>query len=221
MKLTGVQLHPALELDLLSSGIDLVAGVDEVGRGALAGPICAAAVLLDRRLLGDREQLAGVNDSKQVPAGRRQDLSARVWRLAPVVALGWAEAAEIDRLGVVAATRKAMVSALAQLRPRPQALISDAVALSGPTVPEKFIAIPRADSSCLSVAAASICAKVARDAHMRRLAGSYEAYGFASNVGYGTRHHLQALTAHGPSAEHRLSFAPCQRQLELGRQDWA
>lgn len=219
--MTGPRLRPALELDLLASGIDLVAGVDEVGRGALAGPICAGAVLLDRRLLIDHEQLAGVTDSKQVPAGRRPDLSARVWRLAPVVALGWAEAADIDRLGVVAATRMAMISALTQLRPRPQALISDAVDLSGPAVPEKFIAIPRADSSCLSVAAASICAKVARDAHMRRLDGMFDGYGFASNVGYGTRRHLQALSDHGPSAEHRLSFAPCQRQLDLGRQDWA
>ncbi len=198
-----------------------MAGVDEVGRGALAGPICAGAVLLDRRLLSDPERLAGVTDSKQVPAGRRPDLSDRIWRLAPVVALGWTEAAEIDSLGVVAATRKAMISALTQLRPRPQALISDAVDLSGPAVPERFIAIPRADTSCLSVAAASICAKVARDAHMRRLAGKFEAYGFASNVGYGTRRHLAALTAHGPSSEHRLTFAPCQHQLDLGRQDWA
>ena len=196
-----------------------MAGVDEVGRGALAGPICAAAVLLDRRLLIDREGLAGVNDSKQVPAGRRRELSARLWRLVPAVALGWAEAADVDRLGVVAATRKAMVAALGQLRPRPQALISDAVALSGPAVPARFIAIPRADSSCLSVAAASICAKVARDAHMRRLAASIDGYGFASNVGYGTSAHLQALSARGPSAEHRLSFAPCQRRLALARQD--
>jgi ribonuclease HII len=219
--MTGPKLHPALELDLLSSGIDLVAGVDEVGRGALAGPICAGAVLLDRRLLIDRDQLDGVTDSKLVPAGRRPNLNARVWRLAPVVALGWAEAADIDQLGVVAATRKAMISALTQLRPRPQALISDAVSLDGPAVPETFIAIPRADSSCLSVAAASICAKVARDAHMRRLDGRFDAYGFASNVGYGTRRHLQALANHGPSTEHRLSFAPCQRQLKLDRQDWA
>ncbi len=172
-------------------------------------------------MLIDRDQLSGVTDSKQVPAGRRPDLSARVWRLAPVVALGWAEAADVDRLGVVAATRKAMICALAQLRPRPQALISDAVALSGPAVPERFIAIPRADATCLSVAAASICAKVARDAHMRRLAGRFGAYGFASNVGYGTRGHLEALDAHGPSAQHRLSFAPCQRRLALGGQDWA
>lgn len=194
----------------------MVAGVDEVGRGALAGPICAGAVLLDRSLLVDRDRLAGVRDSKQVPAGLRPELSDRVWRLAPGVALGWAEAGDIDRLGVVAATRKAMLAALAQLRPRPQALISDAVTLSGPAVPDRFIAIPRADGTCLSVAAASICAKVARDAHMRRLAGRFDVYGFESNVGYGTRGHLRAIDAHGPSGEHRLSFAPCQRRLALG-----
>ena len=210
-----------MELDLISKGIELVAGVDEVGRGALAGPICAAAVLLDRRLLVENERLAGVDDSKRVPARQRSELSRRVWRLAPMVALGWTEAAEIDRLGVVAATRRAMLSALAQLRPRPQALISDAVALSGPAIPETFIAMPRADGACLSVAAASICAKVARDAHMGRLAGRFGAYGFDTNVGYGTRRHLQALETHGPCAEHRHSFAPCQRRLAPVGQDWA
>ncbi len=212
-------MHPELELELLASGIDLVAGVDEVGRGALAGPICAGAVLLDRRLLLEHDRLAGVNDSKQVPAGRRARLSVRVWQLAPAVALGWAEAADIDRLGVIGATRKAMLAALAQLRPRPQALISDAVDLAGPAVPDEFIAIPRADCACLSVAAASICAKVARDAHMRRLARRFAAYGFSSNVGYGTQSHLQALQAHGPCAEHRLSFAPCQQRLALGAEN--
>ena len=216
---TDARLLPELELELLSSGIDLVAGVDEVGRGALAGPICAGAVLLDRRLLTESADLDGVNDSKRVPARLRRRLSERLWRLAPAVALGWAEAAEIDRLGVVAATRKAMLAALAQLRPRPQALISDAVALTGKAVPEMFIAMPRADGACLSVAAASICAKVARDDHMRRLAPRFGAYGFVSNVGYGTRSHLRALGDHGPCSEHRLSFAPCQRQFSLDAGD--
>lgn len=210
----SASLAPAnLERQLLARGISLIAGIDEVGRGALAGPVCAGAVLLNAPTIIDRSKFSGVKDSKLVPRHRRGPLSRTIWNRAVAVSLGWVEAREIDEIGIAAAVRRAMVLALAQLRPRPQALITDAVALHGPAVPELFFSFPKADRDTLSVGAASICAKVARDAHMRRLESMFPGYGFEQNVGYGTSDHLTAIAAHGPSRAHRLSFGPCRPKL--------
>ncbi len=202
-----------IEHDLLEEGIDLIAGVDEVGRGALAGPVCAGAVLIDANMIRNRRRLAGVNDSKVVAPARRVGLSERIWQQANSVGLGWVEPSMIDRIGIAAAVRVAMIAALAQLRPRPQAVISDAMVLSGTVVPERFLALPRADGRALSVAAASICAKVARDAHMNRIAPLFAEFTFDRNVGYGTLDHVAAIRRLGPSTQHRLTFGPCRQQL--------
>lgn len=187
-----------LERSLWQLGYALVAGIDEAGRGALAGPVAAAAVLLPCRTYP-------FNDSKQLSPVRRELLAAQVKAEALAWALGWASAAEVDALNVLRATHLAARRALAQLQPLPAALVTDylRLAFSGPV-----LAVPKADARSTQVAAASILAKTARDAYMRALAESYPHYGFERHKGYGTSAHLRALEHHGHSPEHRRSFRP-------------
>lgn len=200
--------RPSLRLERrLSSASRLpVAGLDEVGRGALAGPLVAAAVVLplDRRNL--RRQLDGVRDSKQMTDRQRRQWAERVRQLAADYGLGLVTAAEIDRMGPLAGTLLAMERALDSLTVQPGHLLLDHVAL--PRVPIQQTSITHGDASVLCIAAASVLAKVWRDDLMELYDRTYPGYGFAQHKGYGTAEHVEALRCQGPSPLHRRSFQP-------------
>ena len=188
-----------------------VAGLDEAGRGAWAGPVVAAAVILPR---GDgvHAALAGVRDSKQVSPATRERLSARIVDVALAVGVGRGEQPEIDALGIVPATRLAMQRALEALSVAPEALVIDALRLPGVDLPQDVF--PYADARSLSVAAASIIAKVSRDRWMVEVAEvDFPGYGFAQHKGYGTRQHQTALNHLGVCSLHRLTFRPVAARL--------
>lgn len=190
-----------LEHPLWSRGYARVAGIDEAGRGALAGPVVAAAVLLP---YGDFP----FDDSKKLTPEAREVFAAQIKQLALAWGIGQASAAEVDTLNVLRATHLAAARALAVLEVPVDALVTDYLKLSfsGPVS-----APPRADAESVQVAAASILAKTTRDALMRDLHTRDARYGFASHKGYGAPAHLRALAEHGPSDAHRLSFAPVAR----------
>ena len=184
-----------------------VAGLDEAGRGAWAGPVVAAAVILP---CGDDvcAALAGVRDSKQLSSVVRQRLVTRILDVALAVGVGRGEQQEIDALGIVPATRLAMQRALAALSVSPEALVIDALRLPGVNLPQD--AFPYADARSLSVAAASIIAKVARDRWMVDVAEiDFPGYGFAQHKGYGTQQHREALVRLVSCPLHRLTFSSC------------
>lgn len=193
------------ERELLRSGCTLIAGVDEAGRGAWAGPVVGAAVILpiSRRTL---QVLRGVDDSKRLTAAEREAMRARIQRVAIAWAVGCASNAEIDALGILAATRLAMMRAVAALSVAPDALLIDAITL--PECPLDQHAFNYADAISLSVAAASIMAKTSRDALMCALDRVVHGYGFARHKGYGTAVHAAALSALGPCWAHRRTFKP-------------
>jgi len=204
----------------LAQGHALVAGVDEAGRGAWAGPVAAAAVTLP---IDDAcaELLRGVDDSKKLSAAAREALRVRICDVAIAWCVGMATSAEVDALGVLPATRLAMTRAIGGLNPAPHALLIDAVRLPELTTPQKSFYF--ADSISLAVAAASILAKTARDDQMRRLAERHPGYGFDGHKGYGTAAHRRALAEHGPCEQHRVTYRPI-RELLAGRiatvQNW-
>ncbi len=180
------------------------AGIDEVGRGALFGPVFAAAVVLPAEALAPLAT-AGLTDSKKLSPRRRAQLVPRIHSLAHGWAIGQASAAEIDRLGIRAATELAMRRALARLARPPALVIVDGVLpLRGWSDPQ--ICLPKGDSRCAAVAAASVLAKQERDGLVRRLALRWTGYGLERHVGYGTAEHRAALALHGPTPLHRLSF---------------
>jgi ribonuclease HII len=202
------------ELKLLRAGHHTIAGVDEVGRGCWAGPVVAAAVVLPSAVLERPELLAGVDDSKLLTAPQRERLAERILALADGWAIGAIPAHVIDTHGILPATRLAMQVALLRL-PRPaDALLIDAVQLAG--WPCAQLSLIKGDARCLSIAAASIIAKVARDRMMAELGGYAPAYGFAQHKGYGTAVHARALRTYGPSAQHRRSFRPLADFLASG-----
>ncbi|MBK8900204.1 MAG: ribonuclease HII [Anaerolineaceae bacterium] len=189
----------------------LIAGIDEAGRGALAGPVVAAAVILP---LNDSiaAQLLGVNDSKQLTAARREALFDRICQHALAFGIGLEPAAVIDQIGILPANKLAMGTAVAQLTPRPEFLLIDGrIRLPQLNIPQT--AVVRGDSQSLSIAAASILAKVTRDRLMVELDRHYPAYGFAQHKGYGTEFHRAAIAQFGPCPEHRHSFAPIRPPL--------
>ncbi|MGD2177635.1 MAG: ribonuclease HII [Anaerolineae bacterium] len=206
----------AEEYVLRASGHTYVAGLDEAGRGAWAGPVCAAAVVLplDRDNLGDL--LDGVRDSKLLTAKRREELLPVVCGVALAVGVGWAEPADVDRFGVVAATQQAMTQAVealnGQMVDQAGALLIDHLRLPGLNLPQRVL--PKADCRCLTVAAASIVAKVERDRRMIALDEDYPGYGFARHKGYGTRQHREALRRLGPAPIHRMSWRPIRQRIE-------
>ncbi len=204
----------SFELDLLKSGARHIAGVDEAGRGSWAGPVYAATVLLDWEVLLDPDSLAGVRDSKRLSPKRRDQAFDRIMQAAVAVGVSSVEARLVDRLGVVEATRQSMLQALDSLPIRPDAVIVDAVRLP----PESEYhgihhSFNHADRKCLTVAAASICAKVSRDRDMIRRSARYPGYGFETNMGYGTPRHRAALERLGLCAIHRRSFRPMRESL--------
>lgn len=185
-------------------GYDLVAGVDEVGRGSWAGPVVAAAVILppgDPALASD---LREVRDSKCLASAERVRLAEEIRVRSLAIALGWASHHVIDSQGLAAANRRAMVRAVAHLPTRPRVLLVDAVTLPQQVTPS--VSIVKGDSTSLSIACASIVAKVMRDRWMERLGGRFPEYGFVEHKGYGTPQHRRALAEHGLSAYHRRSF---------------
>jgi ribonuclease HII len=199
--------HLRYELALWRAGISRVAGVDEVGRGALAGPLVAAAVVLPPFF--EAPWLAELRDSKLLTPARRETLAALIRRDALAVGLGAVSAAVIDRAGLTAANHAAMAAAVAGLRCRPDFLLIDAVPLCGVEVDQA--ALIDGDACCVSVACAAVVAKVVRDRLMARHDAAVPGYGFARHKGYGTAEHLAALERFGPSPLHRRSFAPLRR----------
>ena len=196
-----------LEIGLREQGLIHVAGVDEVGRGPLAGPVVAAAVIFPSDI--DEGGIAGIRDSKQLTPALRERLEALIRGTALSVGVGRATAREVDVVGIVGATRRAMSRAILKLNPRPEALLIDALALPGIGLPQRCPV--RGDQISVSIAAASIVAKVARDRLMQEADRKYPGYGFARNKGYGTREHVQALDRQGACLIHRVSFAPVAR----------
>lgn len=196
------------ESEAASAGATLVAGVDEVGRGPLAGPVVAAAVILPHSLRDSRQKwLKDLRDSKQVPEDRREYVSERILELAIAHGIGAASPTEIDAVGIVAATRRAMYRALECLDPQPDHLLIDALDLPG--VPLSQTSIIKGDARSRSIAAASIIAKVSRDRLMKDvLHVRFPNYGFAGHKGYGSKAHIEALMQFGPCPAHRMSFAP-------------
>jgi ribonuclease HII len=194
------------ERALRTAGYPHVAGLDEAGRGAWAGPVYAAAVVLPLDRPNLPELLDGVRDSKLLSPARREALLPAIEDVAVAVGVGWASPAEIDELGIAPATRQAMLRALSGLNGQVSALLIDYVRLPESDLHQR--AFPKADTRCLSVASASIVAKVNRDRLMVKLDGDLPGYGFAQHKGYGTRQHRQALTRLGPSPAHRMSWQP-------------
>ncbi len=190
------------------AGPGLMAGVDEAGRGPLAGPVVAAAVILE-----PSRPLAGLADSKALTPGRRTELAVTIRTGCVAWGLGWADAAEIDSLNILQATLLAMRRALLALSVPPRHVIVDGNRcpdLCGLGFECTAQAVVKGDALVPSVSAASILAKVARDDYMRGLDGSYPGYGFAQHKGYPTAAHIAALRRLGPSPIHRRSFAPVQ-----------
>ena len=193
-----------------SRGLELVAGLDEVGRGAWAGPVVAGAAILPRLKRVPRN-LKRVRDSKLLSPDEREDLIEPIQAAALAYAIGLASRAEIDDLGIVRATRLAMKRALEALTAPPKALLIDALKLSEIELPQR--AIIRGDQLSLSIACASILAKVARDRMMVDLDAEVPGYAFGRHKGYGTPQHRAALEKLGASSEHRVSFAPIRKNL--------
>jgi len=189
---------------LFETGARLVAGVDEVGMGPLAGPVVAVAVILPERV-----DLPGLKDSKQLGPRVREKLAARIREQAITCAAGKVQPQEIDRLNIHRAGLEAMRRAVVSLSVRPDCVLVDARTIPEIAVPQT--AIIGGDASDGTIAAASIVAKVHRDAIMRHLDGRYPGYGFDRHMGYGTERHLEALQRLGPSPVHRRSFAPVAR----------
>ena len=183
-----------------AGGFQLIAGVDEVGRGALAGPVVAAAVILNP----ERPVPDGLDDSKKLTARQRHRIADEILQTAVAFAVGQVEPEEIDRINILQASRLAMMEALKQLDPCADYLLIDAVQLKETELPQK--AIIHGDSISASIAAASVIAKTYRDALMRSFHEVYPQYNFAKHVGYCTREHLAALRTHGPCRIHRRSF---------------
>jgi ribonuclease HII len=190
-----------------------VAGIDEAGRGALAGPVVAAAVVLPLDRFDLARALAEVRDSKQLSPATRQRCSEQVREIALTIGIGEASAKEVDDLGLLPATRAAMQRAVEALDPGPSCLLIDHMRIPELNLPQE--SVTRGDQSVLSIAAASVLAKVWRDHLMVELGESYAGYGFEHHKGYGTEKHRQALARLGPCDEHRHSYAPVQRALSV------
>jgi ribonuclease HII len=202
-----LRLMRRLEDWLAGCGYCRVAGVDEAGRGSLAGPVVAAAVLVNPHCA-----VPGVDDSKVLTAAERERLAAAIRATAFASAVVAVPADVIDRINILEATRRAMAQAVSSLRPEPDCVVVDAVLLRGFQVP--CIPLVRGDAVSYGVACASILAKVERDRMMSELDGQYPGYGFAVHKGYGVPEHLLALETYGPCPIHRLTYKPVLPRME-------
>ena len=200
------------ERRLARRGYRAIAGLDEAGRGSWAGPLVAAAVVLPPITPGLRRALRGLRDSKRLTAAQRERLFEAIHAVAASVGVGLVSAATLDLLGLTVAGQLAMERAARELSGEPDYLLIDAFNLPSRSCPQEAIIF--GDALCLSIAAASIVAKVERDRLLEQLAPLYPVFGFDRNKGYGTPEHARALVEHGPSPEHRRSYAPVRAVLE-------
>ena len=206
----------SFEVSLWEQGSEFVAGLDEAGRGALAGPVFAAAVIFPCNP-GLESHLVGVRDSKQMTPSQREYWAEQLKIFALAWGIGAASHEEIDAVGILPATRLAMRRALEATQVCPQHLLLDYIQLPESPIPQT--ALVKGDRRSLSIAAASILAKTARDDLLRQLDKTYPEYGFASHKGYGTLAHRSALERLGPCSIHRYSFAPvraARRKVKVG-----
>ena len=196
----------AYEKELYTQGIQLIAGVDEVGRGPLAGPVVAAAVILPENC-----KIPGLNDSKKIPKSKHKEIYEAVLQNAVAIGIGIKDNQVIDQVNIYEATKLAMMEAIGQLEPQPQHLLIDAMKLDLP-IPQTSII--KGDANSLSIAAASIVAKVTRDQMMEEFDCEYPGYDFTQNAGYGTANHLAGLDKLGVTPIHRRSFEPVKSMCE-------
>lgn len=196
----------AYEKELYTQGIQLIAGVDEVGRGPLAGPVVAAAVILPKAC-----KIPGLNDSKKIPKSKHKEIYEAVLQNAVAIGIGIKDNQVIDQVNIYEATKLAMMEAIGQLEPQPQHLLIDAMRLD---LPISQTSIIKGDANSLSIAAASIVAKVTRDQMMEEFDREYPGYDFAQNAGYGTSNHLAGLDQLGVTPIHRRSFEPVKSMCE-------
>ena len=196
----------AYEKELYTQGIQLIAGVDEVGRGPLAGPVVAAAVILPKGC-----KIPGLNDSKKIPKSKHKEIYEAVLQNAIAIGIGVKDNQVIDQVNIYEATKLAMMEAIGQLDPQPQHLLIDAMKLD---LPISQTSIIKGDANSLSIAAASIVAKVTRDQMMEVFDREYPGYDFAQNAGYGTSNHLAGLDQLGVTPIHRRSFEPVKSMCE-------
>ena len=195
------------EKELYAQGIQLIAGVDEVGRGPLAGPVVAAAVILPENC-----KIPGLNDSKKIPKSKHQAIYQAVLDQALSIGIGVKDNRVIDQVNIYEATKLAMLEAIHELEPQPQHLLIDAMKLDFP-IPQTSII--KGDANSLSIAAASIVAKVTRDQMMVEYEQEYPGYDFDQNAGYGTTKHLEGLEKHGVTPIHRRSFEPIKSMTDV------
>ena len=196
----------AYEKECYARGMELIAGVDEVGRGPLAGPVVAAAVILPKAC-----KIPGLNDSKKIPKSKHKEIYEAVLQNAIAIGIGVKDNQVIDQVNIYEATKLAMMEAIGQLEPQPQHLLIDAMKLDLP-IPQTSII--KGDANSLSIAAASIVAKVTRDQMMEEFDRKYPGYDFAQNAGYGTANHLAGLDQLGVTPIHRRSFEPVKSMCE-------
>ena len=196
----------AYEKELYTQGIQLIAGVDEVGRGPLAGPVVAAAVILPKAC-----KILGLNDSKKIPKSKHKEIYEAVLQNAIAIGIGIKDNHVIDQVNIYEATKLAMMEAIGQLEPQPQHLLIDAMKLD---LPISQTSIIKGDANSLSIAAASIVAKVTRDQMMEEFDCEYPGYDFTQNAGYGTANHLAGLHKLGVTPIHRRSFEPVKSMCE-------
>lgn len=196
---------------LYHKGCTHIAGIDEAGRGPLAGPVTAAAVILPKNFM-----LPGLNDSKQLSEKQRDAFAEIIKEEAIAYHIAIIQNEEIDRINIFEATKKAMTEAILSLDPQPDHCLIDAVRLQNLPCPSD--SMEKGDAKSISIAAASVLAKTTRDAIMKELHTKYPEYGFLSNMGYGTKVHLDSLNEYGPTPYHRQSFAPVSQAVQSSKQ---
>ncbi|WEV61368.1 ribonuclease HII [Streptococcaceae bacterium ESL0729] len=208
VKAEAARLDGLLEFEriLYQEGFDLIAGIDEVGRGPLAGPVVAAAVILPKNI-----KIKGLNDSKQIPKSKHEEVYQRVLDRALGIGIGIIDSQIIDQVNIYEATKLAMLEAIKKLKFLPEHLLIDAMKLDLP-IPQTSII--KGDSRSMSIAAASIVAKVTRDKMMADYDKIYPGYDFIHNAGYGTKNHLEGLEKLGLTPIHRKSFEPIKSMVE-------
>ena len=199
------------EKELYAEGINLIAGVDEVGRGPLAGPVVAAAVILPKDC-----KIKGLNDSKKIPKKKHMEIFQAIKNQALAIGIGIMDNHVIDQVNIYESTKLAMKEAISKLEPQPQHLLIDAMKLD---LPISQTSIIKGDANSLSIAAASIIAKVTRDELMAHYDQEFPGYDFAQNAGYGTAKHLEGLAKFGLTAIHRTSFEPIKSMVAISKEN--
>ncbi|MFD1735798.1 ribonuclease HII [Bacillus salitolerans] len=202
-QLTAMSVY---EKEYKNQGYEFIAGVDEVGRGPLAGPVVAAAVILPEGF-----SVLGINDSKQLSEEKREYLFDQIQASAISIGIGIIPAKQIDEINIYEATKRAMLKAINMLQVKPHYLLIDAMKLPI-NIPQ--LSLVKGDQKSISIAASSIIAKVTRDRYMKRMGEAYPEYGFEKHMGYGTKQHIEAISMHGIIGEHRRTFSPIREEVK-------